>query len=97
VRILSKPQLFIEGNHRTGALIMSYVLLRNGRPPFVLNVDNALAYFDPSALIRNTSKLGAIALFRLPGIKKRFAQFLEEYADDVYLLAPDSVECLRSS
>ena len=26
----SKPQLFIEGNHRTGALLMSYVLLRDG-------------------------------------------------------------------
>ena len=30
VRILSKPQLFIEGNHRTGALLMSYILLRDG-------------------------------------------------------------------
>lgn len=97
VRILSKPQLFIEGNHRTGALIMSYVLLRKGKPPFVLNVDNALAYFDPSTVIRDTSKLGAMALFRLPGIKSRFAQFLEEHTDDVYLLAPDSVECLRLS
>lgn len=91
MRILSKPQLFIEGNHRTGALIMSYVLLRKGKPPFVLSVDNTLAYFDPSTVIRNTSKLGPIALFRLPGVKKRFAQFLEAHADDVYLLAPDSL------
>src|SRR5262249_42489677 len=28
VRILSQPQLYIEGNHRTGALIMSYILMR---------------------------------------------------------------------
>jgi len=97
MRILSKPQLFIEGNHRTGVLIMSYVLLRKGKPPFVLSVDNALAYFDPSTVIRDTSKLGAMALFRLPGIKKRFARFLEEHTDEVYLLAPDSFECLRSS
>lgn len=97
VRILSKPQLFIEGNHRTGALIMSYVLLRKGKPPFVLSVDNTLAYFDPSTVIRNTSKLGPMALFRLPGVKKRFAQFLEAHADNVYLLAPDACECLKSS
>ena len=41
VRILSQPQLFIEGNHRTGALIMSYILMRDGKAPFVLSVDNA--------------------------------------------------------
>ena len=85
VRILSKPQLFIEGNHRTGALIVSYILLQAGLPPFVLTVENALAYFDPSTVIRNTSKLGPMALFRLPGIRQRFARFLEEQADSRYL------------
>jgi prophage maintenance system killer protein len=34
VRILSQPQLYIEGNHRTGALIMSYILVRDGKAPF---------------------------------------------------------------
>ena len=90
VRALSKPQLFIEGNHRTGVLLASYVLLRAGKPPFVLTVENALAYFDPSTVIRNISKLGPIALFRLPGIKKRFARFLEDQADPGYLLASDA-------
>ncbi len=90
VRALSRPQLFIEGNHRTGALIASYVLLRGGKPPFVLTVDNALAYFDPSTVIRNISKLGPIALFRLPGVKSRFARFLEDQTNPCYLLAPDA-------
>jgi hypothetical protein len=36
IRLLSSPQLFIEGNHRTGALVMSYLLCREGEPPFVL-------------------------------------------------------------
>lgn len=87
VRSLSKPQLFIEGNHRTGTLLASYLLLRAGRPPFVLTVENALAYFEPSTVIRNTSKLGPMGLFRLPGIKKRFARFLEQQADPGYLLS----------
>jgi len=86
VRALSKPQLFIEGNHRTGTLLASYILLRADQPPFVLTVENALAYFEPSTVIRNTSKLGAVGLFRLPGIKKRFAKFLEQQADARYLL-----------
>ena len=49
VRVLSEPQLYIEGNHRTGALIMSYILARDDKPPFVLSVENAIGYFDPRA------------------------------------------------
>ena len=87
VRSMSKPQLFIEGNHRTGTLLASSILLNAGQPPFVLTVENAVAYFEPSTVIRNTSKLGPMALFRLPGIKKRFAKFLEQQADPSYLLS----------
>jgi hypothetical protein len=46
-----------------------------------------MAYFEPSTAIRNTRKLGLMALFRLPGINKRFARFLEDQADLRYLLA----------
>ncbi len=91
VRALSKPQLFIEGNHRTSALLASYVLLRDGKPPFVLAVENAVAYFEPSTVLRDTSKLGPMSLFRLPGINRRFARFLQDQADPRYLLAPDAL------
>ncbi len=80
VRLLSKPQLFIEGNHRSGSLIVSYLLLRDGLPPFVLTVDNAACYFNPSTVIRNLPKRGPKALFQLPKIKKKYAAFLEEQA-----------------
>ena len=80
VRILSKPQLFIEGNHRSGSLIASYLLMREGLPPFVLTVDNATAFFNPSTVIRNFPKHGMKALFQLPKIKKKYAAFLEEDA-----------------
>jgi hypothetical protein len=85
VRILSQPQLYIEGNHRTGALLMSYILGRAGTPPFVLTVDNALAYFDPSSLVKETKKTAATLLMKLPGMKKRFARFLEGQSDAQYL------------
>jgi hypothetical protein len=64
--------------------------MQAGKPPFVLTVENALAYFDPSTVIRDTRKLGPMALFRLPGINKRFARFLEDHADSGYLLASDA-------
>jgi hypothetical protein len=85
VRILSQPQMYIEGNHRTGALIMSYVLARDGKAPFVLTVQNAKAYFDPSTLIKETQKTPATLLMKLPGMKKRFAHFLEAHANTQYL------------
>ncbi|HSO41547.1 MAG TPA: hypothetical protein VLR47_01670, partial [Rhodospirillales bacterium] len=56
IRILSEPQLYIEGNHRTGALVMSYLLVRDGKPPFVLTSETARGYFDPSTLITKTRK-----------------------------------------
>jgi hypothetical protein len=85
VRLLSQPQLYIEGNHRTGALIMSYVLTRDGNAPFVLTVENARAYFDPSTLIKETTKTPTTLLMKLPRMKKRFAHFLEGHANVQYL------------
>lgn len=85
VRILSEPQLYIEGNHRTGALVMSYLLAREGRPPFVLTVENAKGYFDPSTLITKTKKGSFGMMYRMPGIKKDFAAFLKDQTDDVFL------------
>lgn len=88
VRLLSEPQLFIEGNHRTGALVVSCILVREGFPPFVLSVDNAQSYFDPSTLITKTKKTALSILFRIPKLKNEFAAFLREKADDRYLLRP---------
>jgi len=85
VRILSQPQLYIEGNHRTGALIMSYILMRDGKAPFVLTVDNAKAYFDPSTLVKETKKTATTLLTKLPRMKKRFASFLRDQANARYL------------
>lgn len=86
IRILSQPQLFFEGNHRTGALIMSYLLVREGKPPFVLTVDNAVAYFNPSTLIKQTTKTPMTLLVKLPKMKKIFAMFLQAQEDKKFLL-----------
>jgi hypothetical protein len=87
VRMLSTPQLFIEGNHRTGALVMSYVLLRAGLPPFVLSPANAADYFASSTALRDIHKNSPAALFRLPGLKRRLAALLREHPEPRYLLS----------
>jgi hypothetical protein len=85
--VLSEPQLYIEGNHRTGALLMSYLLAGEGRAPFVLTVDNAEHFFNPATLIKRTKKRGLDNLLRLPKLTKRFARLLESQANESYLLA----------
>ena len=67
---------------------MSYILAREGRPPFVLTTANARAYLDPSTLITETRKHSLVAVFRLPKIKRYFAKFLKEHGDRKYLIAP---------
>ncbi len=96
VRAVSEPQLFIEGNHRTGSLIMSWVLAVEGKPPFVLTVDNARAYFDPSAVITKTRKKSFGALFRIPKINSHFAEFLQSQADERYFLPRPTVVPVRA-
>ncbi len=97
VRILSKPQLFIEGNHRTGALIMSHMLVREGLPPFVLTPDNAARYFAPSGTIRDLRKGSLIALFQLPRVRKRFARFVREVSDPQFLCRGSTCAAAGSS
>lgn len=91
VGILCQPQLFIEGNHRTGALIASLELLRAGNPPFVLTTDNAIGYFNPSAVIKFSDRRKVWhSMFKMPGIKKQFGKFLEARANMDYLLQKQS-------
>jgi hypothetical protein len=87
IRVLSEPQLFLEGNHRSGALLISYILLREGKPPFVVTPENAQAFFDPSTLIKKIRKRGLVMQFRMPGLKKKFARFLKQECDPRYLSA----------
>lgn len=84
-RILGKPQLFVEGNHRTAALVMSYLLLRAGLPPFVLAPGCAASYFELSSEIRSIDKGAPGAFFPLAGIAHRLAELLTRHADPRYL------------
>jgi hypothetical protein len=85
IQILSRPELYIEGNHRTGALIMSYLLAREGQP-FVLSMHNAKAYFDPSSLVKGAKRRSLRMRIRLPKLKKRFAELLKNSGDRSYLV-----------
>jgi hypothetical protein len=87
IRILSEPELFIEGNHRTGALVMSYILVRDGQPPFVMTIENAKAFLDWSTYVTTKRKASLLLRCQMPWLKRRFAAFLREHADPKYLRA----------
>lgn len=83
VAILTQPQLFIEGNHRTGSLIASWILMQSRKPPFVLNTDNAVAFFNPSAEIKMSDRTNK---YKLPKYRSQFKDFLNRYIDERYLI-----------
>jgi len=91
VSILGYPQLYIEGNHRTGSLIADWISVYHGFPPFVLSVENAIAYFAPSAEIKNfVDKSTWRGRARLPKYRKSFLAFWESHIDKRYLLKESS-------
>jgi len=86
IQILSEPQLFFEGNHRTGTLLMNHVLLRGGKPPFILTEENAKDYFNPSSLVKGFRKRSFRAFLDIPRMQTRLANLLQNAEDPRYLL-----------
>ena len=88
VAVLGFPQLFIEGNHRTGNLISNWISMYYGHPPFVLSVENAVAYFKPSKEIKRfADKSTWRGRARLPKYRAGFKKFWEENIDGKYVEA----------
>ena len=87
IRVMSEPQLFIEGNHRTGALLMSFILARAGHPPFVMTHDNVLSFLDRSSQFTVRRKAGPLMCVEMPWLKRRFGAFLKEQANPAFLSA----------
>ena len=65
---------------------MSYILAGEGKPPFVLSVDNAEAYFNPSTLAKLTRKSMVTKMWKLPKIQKKFAKFLKKQGNQNFLI-----------
>ncbi len=87
-RQLSRPQLFLEGNHRTGNIILNYLLVSKGSPPYVVSARDAHHYLDISGEIKFTENGSHIdTALRMPGHKRRFRAFLKEHADPRFLVA----------
>jgi hypothetical protein len=86
-RMLSRPQLFLEGNHRTGNIILNYLLVSKGSAPYIVGPENADTYLDISGDIKFTDNGNYLdTALRMPGHKKRFRAFLKETVNPEFLL-----------
>jgi hypothetical protein len=90
VSIVGQPQLFVEGNHRTGSLIASWINLCDGYPPFVLSEQNAVAYFVPSTAIKLFANRSTWrGRTHLPKFRKSFRKFWEGHVEEKYMLCAE--------
>lgn len=77
-RMLSRPQLFLEGNHRTGNILLNYLLVSRNQPPYIIHPDTAVDYLNLSGEIKFTSKENSFeTAFMMPGHARNFRQFLK--------------------
>jgi len=82
IAIVGQPQLFIEGNHRSGSIIASGINMAYEKPPFVLTVENALTFFAPAQAIKKFNKRSRWrSLTKLPKYKDNFKKFWEIHCD----------------
>lgn len=82
IAILGMPQLYIEGNHRSGSLVASWINLVHKKPPFVLTIDNAAAFFKPAQEIKKFNKRSIWrSMTKLPKYKNDFKHFWRSNCD----------------
>lgn len=83
---LSRPQLFIEGNHRTGNIVLNYLLICQEKPPFIISSRSAFDYLELSGKIKftNKEKLSA-GVFKMPGYRKEFVRVLRKHTDERFV------------
>jgi len=86
-RLQNAPQLFVEGNHRTGALLVSHVLLRHGLPPFVVTPESAAEWFALTPELQRFPRHGPAMLFHGRGLQRRIAALIRRQADPRHLVA----------
>lgn len=87
VETVSTPQLFIEGNRRTAALLASYALARRGEPPFVAGPESFGDYDTLSRRAAALDRAGFADALMARLVAYRLAILLRE-ASDPRFLAP---------
>ncbi len=89
VRVVSSPQLFIEGNQRTAALCASYVLAAAGLSPLVLDVAMAVRFAPVAEACRAVDRTRPLSGIRSRVAAFRFERLLQGRDESRYLKQPE--------
>ncbi len=95
LRIVSAPQLFIEGNGRTASLLVSYLLAREGAGPLVVTEASFREYVNAVNRCEAIDRRSFGSLFSLEFAQRHIEHFLETACDPGFLLGLERQE--RSS
>ena len=82
---IGPPQLFLEGNHRTGVLLANYVLARSNKPPLVLDGQLASGWFKLTEEIRERRKKLFEPKYWFRSLDAELADFIQYHANERYL------------
>lgn len=91
VQVLSRPQLFVEGNGRSASLLASYLLARAGLPPLVVTAGDYPAYAALVDRCQAIERASLTSAFAVSGATAAVASFIRQAADRRFLLATESV------
>ncbi len=85
-RVLSYPQLFLEGNHRTGNILLNYLLISAGTAPYVPGPEDAHMYLNLSGDFKLSEKDNSFdTALNMPRYRRSFEEFLREYGSERFV------------
>lgn len=96
LHVTSSPQLFIEGNRRTAALIASAMLVHGGYPPLVMTQDNRTEFCRIGDACARLPRGTVRGLVSYPGLWLQLVRFLRGQGDPAMLSPPDALAPLPS-
>lgn len=88
VQAVSAPQLFLEGNSRTAALLASYCLARAGRPPLVVTTATLREYHLLGERCARLHRDGITGMLGFGFSVSKLAHFIRETRRNDFLLSP---------
>ncbi len=95
VQVVSSPQLFIEGNRRTAALLASYLLARAGLPPLVVGASSLERGREVAERCSTIDRSGFASGVAIALAAHRVSEFLLDACEPRFLLAPSPADAPR--
>lgn len=92
LRVLSAPQLFIEGNSRTATLLVSYALARAGQAPLVVTECSFRTYVEMVERCVGVDRTTFSSLFTAATVGYRLNLFLAQNCEERFLAPSENSE-----